>query len=287
MNTNPWFNSDQLAGHSEPRSSSTPPRLTDGGTIPPYSIRKCRGHWHVCISGGEDDLITRPVNLTYEQALDICQRLNADPNADLAASSPPPPSTELPGEIEGAIRVLQHAVAGSNCLPGNREAEAFALTNLRSIIAKHLAPATPSSPVPAPEHEWLDDGELAAIEEETRAFIHDGAIPPDATDLCFAVLELRGMLSRLRSQLERMRVEAESQSLRADVARVIPHTDRAELDRLRADLLTPEEARAIERYIPNDSQTWAFHPEFGKAVRSAIVKLRRRLSSDSEIGDTK
>jgi hypothetical protein len=59
---------------------------TDSGPIPTYAIRKCRDdHWHVCIARGEDDIITRPTKLTYDQALDIAARLNADPNGDTAA----------------------------------------------------------------------------------------------------------------------------------------------------------------------------------------------------------
>lgn len=39
--------------------------------------------------------------------------------------------------------------------------------------------------------EWISDEDLARIEGQASGFISFGEVPPDVTDLCFAVLELR------------------------------------------------------------------------------------------------
>lgn len=81
-------------------------------------------------------------------------------------------------------------------------------------------------------------------------------------------------MSRLRSQQERMRVEAEDWKASHGHAAKL-------LMRYREDLLTPEEAGLLVDLIEHTPMKYP--PELNLLWK----KLRRRLSSDSEIGDTK
>lgn len=42
----------------------------------------------------------------------------------------------------------------------------------------------------------------------------------------------------------------------------------AELERL-----TPKEAKAVRSFLPSITQTWAYEPEFGTTLRSAMKKI--------------
>lgn len=170
---------------SIPEEGKLSARITDSGPIPPYSIRKCRGHWHVCISGGEDDLITRPVNLTYEQALDICQRLNADPNADLSA----PPAIPKTGDktVYGTTQSEQAAIdrpASSQSPTGDATLEKL-MDDLEEQVwgrAHGKSSAAKIAGARQAIHEYVSERTLT--EEDGRAILHSlrfGTKLPNAT----------------------------------------------------------------------------------------------------------
>lgn len=175
-------------------------------------------------------------------------RLLPIPDAHFCASSPPPPSTPLTEEeLKSAILDTPFTFDPKRGLP--RPSEGF---------VRDAAPATPSSPeTPAAKHEWLDDAELATIEEETRAFIHDGATPPDATDLCFAVLELRLLYNRQREEIEDEKAISKRQGEAiAELCR--------EIERLKASQLTAEDARYC---LDNPPYHGFKHELYAKLVR--------------------
>lgn len=135
-----------------------------------------------------------------------------------------------------------------------------------------------SSPVPAPE----DIGEMLyrLMEASADLEICEGNNDPKdraywQRNLATARDAIADLVSRLRSQVERMRVEAEDWKASHGHAAKL-------LMRYREDLLTPEEARVIIEYF--DMGGRVERSERAHAIaKSADAKLRRRLSSgDSE-----